>query len=365
MMEHDHENQGMNAMEQILHTLKESGDLTVTPCEKALDFSDKKRFVKLESSTEQKMQLSALAHQMPTLLAANSMAQAYSVQFPQGLPHTLIALKQGGFGSMIRGSNGQFVGSASFHPMQAQAALLGAFSAIAIASGQYFLTEINSELKMMNLKLDKILEFLYGDKKAELMAEISFAKYAYQNYSTIMAHESQRTATIASLQECKKVAIKDIEFYMNDLNVAVNTDAKNYTEFDSLTANAFQIKDSLDLSIQLYVLSSLLEVYYAQNHEAHYINYLENEMVAYINKCEKRILSSFSLLSGRISDYKAKPLEKIDKSAHETQIAKLIDTLNSGEESALRKSVHDALHISDKSLEYYLSQDGNLYCQGI
>ena len=75
----------------------------------------------------------------------------------------------------------------------------------------------------MRMNLDKILEFLYGDKKAELMAEISFVKYAYQNYNSIMSHESQRTATIASIQEAKKVAMKDIEFYMNDLDLAAKT----------------------------------------------------------------------------------------------------------------------------------------------
>ena len=95
---------------------------------------------------------------------------------------------------------------------------------------------------MMRMNLDKILEFLYGDKKAELMAEISFVKYAYQNYNSIMSHEAQRTATIASIQKAKKVAMKDIEFYMNDLDSAAKT--KDNSELISTVNKAFQIKES-------------------------------------------------------------------------------------------------------------------------
>ena len=99
---------------------------------------------------------------------------------------------------MIR-ENGKFVGTASFYSLSSQAMILGAFTAMSVASGQYFLKKINSEMRMMKMRLDEILEFLYGDKKAELISEMSFIRYAYQNYSSIMAHDLQRIATIGSL----------------------------------------------------------------------------------------------------------------------------------------------------------------------
>lgn len=46
-----------------------------------------------------------------------------------------------------------------------QAIICGAFISMAIVSGQYFLSQINNELKMIKYNLDKILGFLYGDKK--------------------------------------------------------------------------------------------------------------------------------------------------------------------------------------------------------
>ena len=83
---------------------------------------------------------------------------------------------------------------------------------MSIASGQYFLAEINKELKTINQNIDNILKFFIWGQKAELLAEVSFAGYAYQNYSSIMEHEQQRLATLTNLQESKKVAMKDIEF---------------------------------------------------------------------------------------------------------------------------------------------------------
>ena len=69
-------------------------------------------------------------------------------------------------------ANGHIAGHASFYPLAAQAAVLGAFTVLSAVTGQYFLTQINSELKIVNQKLDEILGFLYGEKKAELMVMI-------------------------------------------------------------------------------------------------------------------------------------------------------------------------------------------------
>ena len=346
--------------EQSFQMMKAVYDFEIAPCENTYDFEDKSRFTKMEISSAQKMYVSSFLQQIPMAATAGTLTNAYTVSFPKGLPHTLTALKQGGFGSMIR-ENGKFAGSASFYSMAGQAALLSVFSTMSVATGQYFLTQINSELKMINQKIDRILEFLYGDKKAELMSEISFVKYAYENYSSIMVHEAQCEATITNLQGAKKVAVKDIEFYMSDLDTAVNDEAKKYADFDSLANKAFQIRESLELSMQLYIMSSMMEVYYSQNQDSSYIHYLESEMTAYTEKCEKRMLSSFSVLNRRMDDYKAKPMEKIDKSVHTDKIGRLIDALNSGEESQTKKSLRYALHAAAEKSEYYFAADGNMY----
>lgn len=355
--------------DQIFQLMKETSGFDLSPCSVSLDFEDKTRFIKMELSSAQKMHISNFLQQAPTAAAAATLAQAYTVKFPEGLPHTLTALKQGGFGSMIR-DNGKFVGSASFYETASQAAILSAFSAMSVVTGQYFLTQINSELNLVNQKMDKILEFLYGDKKAELLAEISFAQYAYQNYASIMTHDQQRVATLISLQEAKKVAMKDIEFYMSDLDSTVNGEAKQRQDLNNLAQTAYQIRESLNLSMQLYIMSSALEIYYAQNHDQAYLESVKATSSAYIDKCEKRMLNGLSILNRRFVDFKASAMDKVnvfdkttktEKSIHERHLAEMIEVLRSGEESPMHKTLNAALTTGTQEAEYYLTPDGSMY----
>lgn len=96
--------------------------------------------------------------------------------------------------------------------------------------------------------------------------------------------------------------MKDIEFYMADLDSAVR--AKENSDLGGLVDKAFQIQESLELSMQLYVMSALLEVYCAENYDASYIWYVEENTSTYANKCQSRMLSDFSVLENRVEDFK-------------------------------------------------------------
>lgn len=346
---------------QSFEAIEKNAEFQIIPCEGDLALDDPTRYAKLPLSTGQKMQMSALLQQMPQAMAAGTLAGAYTVRFPAGLPHTLTALRQGGYGSMIS-SGGEFVGSASFYPVAAQAAALGAFTAMSAVTGQYFLSQINSELKIVNQKLDAILDFLYGEKKAELMAEISFVKYAHSNFSSIMMHDDQRAATIASLQAARKVAMKDIEFYMTDLDSTAAHKAKDYADLCNYAEKAMRIKDSIEMSRQLYIVSCLLELYFSQNYEESYIDFMKANMEAYIQKSDTRILSGLSKFQTKFADYKAKPLEKLDgKEAFLEKLEIAVDPYKDGNASPVKVAMQGSLEALHKKAEYYIDSTGNMY----
>lgn len=342
--------------------MSQTAGFEIVPCEMVYDFEDKTRFHKLQLTSGQKMQMSGLMQQIPGVVSATTISKAYIAKFPEGLPHTLTALKQGGFGSMVR-VDGKFAGSASFYELTTQAAVLNAFTAMSAVTGQYFLAEINSRMDMMGQKLDKILEFLYSDKKAELMAELSFTKYAHQNYASIVGHEQQRLATIVSLQDAQKVAMKDIEFYMDDLDGKVNDPAKKYAGLEDLAKDAFRTRNCLELSMQLYVTASLLEVYYAENFDQMYLENVEETVGFYINRCEKRMIGAFNRLSSKIDAYKAGPLEKIDKAPVMAMIAEFLDQRDTGAEPPMRTALREVLGSANQKAEYYLTADGDIYAK--
>lgn len=265
---------------------------------------------------------------------------------------------KGGVGTPIQDNTGNIIAHASLEKNNAGLiAIAQGFAVMSIITSQYFLTEISHQLKELSKSIDKILEFLYGDKKAELIAEVSFTKYAYENYASIMACNEQRTATISSLQAARKVAMKDIEFYMSDLNDTVS----ETSDLQECVDKAFRIKSCLELSMQLHVMSNLLEIYYSQNFENTHIQWIENNVVEYLIKCEKRMLSGFSKLSASIHDFKNGPLKKIDKIALGDVVNDVIDSFGSGRESDMHKQFLSALHSMDKDMKCYIDKDANVY----
>lgn len=254
-------------LEQTFNLLKENGEFDIKPCD-ITNIEDNPKYKKLELTSGQKMKLSLFIGQLPMIAAAGALTNAYIVKFPENLPHTLMKLGQGGVSSAIMGQTG-IVGHASFYKVEMMASLLSVFTAMSFASGQYFLTQIDNKPNMINMNIDRILEFLYGDKKAELMAEVSFVRYAYQNYNSIMSNEVQRIGTISNLQAARKVALKDCEFYLHDLEKTAN----GCSDIISDVEESFNIKDTLEFSMNLYVTSSLLEVYYSQNFDKDYLAY--------------------------------------------------------------------------------------------
>ena len=335
--------------------LSEFADFSIIPCDTAM--INPVQYKQLTLSKEQQSQLSMIQLQIPTLFTGGVAAGAYIAKFPNGLPHTMMRLNQGGVGSLLMTENGKIAGTASLYSVNTIGAVTSCFAVMSMITGQYYLENIHNDLRMINQKVDKILDFLYGDKSAELLSEISFVNDAYKNFNTIMQHETQKIATITNIQSSKKVAMKDIEFYVNDLANTVSTQVKNRSEFDNLISDALKIKDSLELSIQLYVMANVLEIYYSQNFEASYIDFIKESTSEYVSKCNNRILSSFSRLSGRNGEFKPKIGKKTADTSIDNRVLSVIDMYSTNKDM---KTIVNILDEINTPSEYLLSSDGSV-----
>ena len=101
-----------------------------------------------------------------------------------------------------------------------------------------------------------------------------------------MEHSEQRIATLVSLQSAKKVAMKDIEFYLSDLD----SDSKKKKKDTWIAKKMLRTHECLELSLQLYAMSNLLEVYYSENFDPNYTCFVEKEAANYIGTCANRSL---------------------------------------------------------------------------
>lgn len=333
----------------------------IAPVDDAVDLDNSQKFKKLELTQGQKIQISALINQLPALAGMDILSKTMMLRFPEGVQGVLMQLKSnGGFTTTLKNvETGKIAGTAWLESAAPQAACLGAFTAMSIASGQYFLAQINNSLAQISSGLDKILEFLYGDKRAELLSEVSFIRFAYENYNSVMEHSEQRVATLISLQNAKKVAMKDIEFYLSDLSSIMGN--KKSSDISSTVPKMVRTKDCLDLSLQLYTMSNLLEVYYSENYDPNYISFVQSEASVYIGKCEKRLLNCFGQLQHLLSGAKEGLFVKVNKAEYVQQIDAIVAELEASSSSPLQTTLQSALSETAKEKQYYLNREGEVY----
>lgn len=344
-------------------TLDIFGGCEVATVNGSIDLSNSRNFTRLNLAQGPKTRLNALIGQMPAFAGMDILSNTMVLTFPEGLDGQLMKLKNmdAYTTTIVDPETGRFKGTARLEPGKAvspETVALGVFSAMSIASGQYFLSKINNSLTQISLGLDKIMAFLYGDKRAELLAEVNFIHFAYKNYISVMEHSEQRIATLISLQDAKKVAMKDIEFYLSDLEPIIKDRKSN--EVPITVSKMTKTKECLDLSLQLYTMSNLMEVYYAQNYDANYISFVKNEVSQYITLCEKKLLSYFGQLQQMLVTAKDNLFFKVDKEPLVKQVSGIMEELVTPGSSPLQVTLQSALDELNKKRQYYIS-GGEVY----
>ena len=378
-MSEQNKNELSLAAEKVLQELQKNGDFEIKPCD-VINIEDNPKYKKLSMTRSQQMRMSGFASQLPMMTAALGSASAlssasnysyYVMTVPNGIPYTLTNLKDG-FGNTLRGTDGKFAMQLPLYQadvvgaLSVQTAVLSTFTAMSVATGQYFLSQINNSLSVIKMDIDRILGFLYGDKKAELLSEINFVRYVYQNYNSIMQNDIQRIATINSLQEARKIAFKDSEFYLSDLEQTVAKKNDESREIEQDIEKSGNLAKTLEMAANLYVTSYVMEVYYSQNFDEEYLLNAEKEISTYLRKYEMRTHSYFEKLLGRINDAKDHPFNNWnwwlpDRDKKIQDITNISNTLLNNEDSEMRKMLSSSLRMPTEKKEYYINAKGEVY----
>lgn len=272
------------------------------------DLTDTKKYEKIELSDFEIGRLNELASAIPTAAAAGAISNMYTITFPKGIQSTLTKLNQGGYSSLLKGADGKFVGTASLYLATQQALLLGTFTALSFATGQFFLSAINKELKEINRKLDEIISLLHEDKKCELFAEIKYVKDVFNNWRYIVGNDALCNAKIVGLQSSQKIALSDMEFYKKLL---YDTVVKEKNIDENNLDGIMKIADTLILSHQLYLMSIITEVSCINQVDAKYINSQIESIKDYSNECKNALSDSFSKIEDRIEHGKNKKKDEL------------------------------------------------------
>lgn len=331
----------------------------VTTSDVSFYFGDTSRFRKIEFPEQAGLTANSLLQLLPAAAASDVASKTYILKFPEGVQGTLLHLRRGGYTTTIVDSTSHFSGTASLHPVDpVSVSLFTVFSVASFATGQYFLRDISSKMSEINRKLDDVLTFLEDSKRTELLSELTFVKYAVNNYSTIMLSEPQRIATLTNVQRSKIRAIADIDFYATELEHRVNAKDTQKNLLSVLNA-----KQNLDLASQLYAISSIMEPYYAQNWNASYLKNICTEADSLLGYTKNKIFDAISpyVKSIRESHKETRLKKAVPFTSSEKKILMVSDDLTNQVHHPLTAVIDSALKAPLKSSELYLSRDGSVY----
>lgn len=333
----------------------------VTTSDISFDFGDTSRFRKIEFPEQASLTANSLLQLLPVAAVSDAASKTYILKFPEGVQGTLLHLRRGGYTTTIVDSTSHFRGSASLHPVDsASIALFNVFSIASFATGQYFLRDISSKMSEINRKLDDVLTFLEDSKRTELLSELTFVKYAVNNYSTIMLSEPQRIATLSNIQRSKIRAVADIDFYTTELEHRTSAKDAQKTQQPVLVA-----KQNLDLASQLYAISSIMEPYYAQNWNTVYLDNVLAEASLFLGRAKNKIAAAIGPYAKDIREaHKENFTSKFVKNPlneNEKQVLRISEELTIQVDHPLIAVIDSALKSPMKPSELYLAQDGSIY----
>ena len=251
-----------------------------------LEFNqNKSSYQKIDSSLA--LRLNHLIQAFPAIINLNNNRNVYRVVYQKGLGTLQRASKNGFFrGNIVTDSNNKIVGSALLKPLSSAPQIVGGiFSVMSIITGQYFMTQINKNLKNIDKGISDIQRFLENDKRSKLQSEEEFLKNTQKILDYILENETQKQSTVISIQKIRIDSLANMNFYKCQINGLkdIFKEKDKAEEIIKNVAKKCKLISEYWYSLYLYCFSIYLEPIISQNYNEDYITILKKDILEKIN----------------------------------------------------------------------------------
>ncbi|MBE0471701.1 MAG: hypothetical protein IBX55_19600 [Methyloprofundus sp.] len=197
----------------------------------------------------------SLLSQLPTLVGASQLADAYRIVMPAGVAGDLIKYKATGLLGTPILKDGKVVGHAGLESMSGLVSPMLIFSALSIVTGQYFLAQINESLDKVLDEVSKVKDLILIKEEAVIFSQGVFLERISNDYSYISSSADLKAATLVGIQQ----AINDLSaaVYFQSHNVEADLNAislKNGLKTDKLKKSVTLLKTAFELRNMFTVL---------------------------------------------------------------------------------------------------------------
>ena len=192
----------------------------------------------------------------------------------------------GFFRGGVTGADGKLKAQALLKPVSAAPLVVNAaFSALSMITGQYFLSEINDKLAVIDKKLDGIKHFLEFEKRSELLANQYYVNEVINTLEFIQTNEYQKQATIQQLHTIRLSSFANFCFYTSSYNIEkhelnqLKTNTKrNMKQIPNIINEIGNIILFYKFALFTYHLSYYLELLLSGNTKSRYIEYIKKDV---------------------------------------------------------------------------------------
>lgn len=234
--------------------------------------------------------IDAVLQQVPTLInKIEYRGDVYRVIYNKGIGVLQKSAKYPGdyLGTVIDPSTHKIVGAARLQKLAVGPKIIGGiFNAMSAITGQYFMDQVNHNLKEIEASVESIQKFLEDDKRSKLQSEEEFLKMTQNSLNCILQNEVQKQSTLCSVQTIRIDSLADINFYrmqINDLKDLSPQKDKAEEVIKKIRQICFMISEYW-YSLYLYCYALYLEPIVAENYDSDYINMVRRNME---EKCQQ------------------------------------------------------------------------------
>lgn len=149
----------------------------------------------------------------------------------------------------------------------------GGFALMSIATGQYFLSEINSSLSFLKEGMGNVTDFLETEKKSEIEADEETLIHIYFNLGYIMENDMERLAVSTSLKSMRNKALKNIKFFRSKIEKENQKIRKNskYETFENACYELMKLYPQYWCAVKNYCSAYFLDTVITEMDDPDYL----------------------------------------------------------------------------------------------
>lgn len=201
----------------------------------------------------------------------------------------------------------------------------GGFALMSIATGQYFLTEINNSLSFLKEGMGNVTDFLETEKKSEIEADEETLLRIYYNLGYIMENDMERLSVSTSLKSMRNKALKNIKFFRTKIekeNQKIRANSK-YDTFENACYELMKWYPQYWCAVKNYCSAYFLDTVITEMDDPDYLLHVYTDVKNQIFLYEELFSKSDERINNYIRKSKELNKKKILPSGTE-KIAKLI-----------------------------------------